>query len=67
MLHSRLMQRASPRDTFWLGRVQAGKGEMELAGDTLCQASEGWLNCDPTSPELARLKQLAETLPGAFQ
>ena len=62
MLHSRLMQRASPRDTFWLGRVQAGKGE-EQAGDTLCQASESWLNGDPNSPELAHLKQLAGTLP----
>ena len=63
MLRSRLMQRASPRDTFWLGRAQAGKGEVGLAGDTLGQASESWLNGDPTSPELARLKRLAETLP----
>lgn len=67
MLRSRLMQRASPRDTFWLGRVQAGKGEMEQARDTLGQASESWLNGDPTSPELTRLKQLAGTLPGTFQ
>ena len=63
ILHSRLMRRASPRDTFWLARAQAGKGEMEQAGDTLCRASESWLNGDPASPELARLKQLAGTLP----
>ena len=66
MLHSRLMQRASPWDTFWLGRVQAGKGEVQQAGDTLGQAGESWLNGDPTSPELAWLKRFAETLPGTL-
>ena len=63
MLHYRLMQRASPRDTLRLGQVQAGKGKMQQAGYTLRQVSESWLIGDSTSPELARRKQLEATLP----
>lgn len=38
MLHSRLMQRASPRDTFWLGRDAGGPTQLLVyeEGDHLC-------------------------------
>ena len=60
MLQSRLKQRASVRDTFWLGRVQASTGQAQEAGSSLHDAAERWRNADPQSAELVSLNLLAE-------
>lgn len=60
MLRSRLKQRASVRDTFWLGRAQASKGQAEAAGASLREATEGWQSADQQCAELASLNRLAE-------
>ena len=60
MLDSRLKRRASVRDTFWLGRVQASKGQAEAAGESLREATEGWQSADQQSAELVSLNRLAE-------
>ena len=39
MLRARLKQRASVRDTFWLGRTQASKGQAEAAAASLREAT----------------------------
>jgi tetratricopeptide (TPR) repeat protein len=59
MLHARLKQRASIRDTFWLGRAQAGEGQAEAARASLNRALKGWQQADPGTPELAGLQHLA--------
>ena len=60
MLQSRLKQRASVRDTFWLGRAQASNGQAEAAGASLREATERWQNADQQSSELVSLNRLAE-------
>ena len=60
MLDSRLKRRASVRDTFWLGRVQASKGQAVAAGESLRQATDGWQSADQQSAELVSLNRLAE-------
>ncbi len=62
MLRERLGRRASIRDTFWMGRVQASTGETGPARSTLQDAIDGWSGADDTSPELANLTNLAGTL-----
>ena len=62
MLQERLGRRASVRDTFWMGRVQAGTGETASAISTLEVAIGGWTGADETSTELANLTRLAGTL-----
>ena len=62
MLRERLGRRASIRDTFWMGRVQASTGETGPARSTLQDAIDGWSGADDTSPELANLTSLAGTL-----
>ena len=62
MLRERLGRRASVRDTFWMGRVQASNGETGPARSTLKEAIDGWSGGDESSPEMTDLTALAETL-----
>ena len=63
MLQERLSRRETVRDTFWLGRVMAGKGETAAAQDSLTQAAGDWRqHGDPETPELTNLKSLAAAL-----
>ena len=52
MLAERLARRASARDTFWLGRVQAGQGQHAQAQASFATAAQGWRLGDATSPEM---------------
>ena len=55
MLRSRLQQRDSVRDTFWLGRVQVGQGQTTEAHSSFSSATKGWEAADPNSPETTAL------------
>ena len=61
MLNTRLRQRDSVRDTFWLGRVQSAQGQTAEANSSLGQATKGWEACDPDTPELTALNNLTAT------
>jgi len=58
MLRTRLGQRDSVRDTFWLGRVQSAQGQTAEAHSNLDRATKGWEACDPDTPELTALTNL---------
>ena len=58
MLRTRLGQRDSVRDTFWLGRVQSAQGQTAEAHSSLGRATKGWEACSPDTPELAALNNL---------
>ena len=62
MLRDRLKQRESARDTFWLGRVQAGQGQTSEAKSSFDQATKGWRGGNPETPELANLHNLAAAM-----
>lgn len=63
MLRERLSRRETPRDTFWLGRVKAGKGEATTAQDNLSKAANIWQEMgDDETPELNNLRSLAGAL-----
>ena len=63
MLQERLSRRETPRDTFWLGRVLAGKGDASTAEDNLSKAANIWQEKgDAETPELSKLKRLAGSL-----
>ena len=63
MLQERLGRRDTPRDTFWLGRVMAGKGEASTAQDSLSKAAGVWQEMgDAETPELRNIEQLAGAL-----
>ena len=63
MLRERLSRRETPRDTFWLGRVMAGKGESAAAKGNLTQAASVWQETgDAETPELTNLQRLAGSL-----
>ena len=63
MLRERLGRRETPRDTFWLGRVMAGKGEAERAQANLSKASGVWQETgDAETPELSNLQKLVGSL-----
>jgi tetratricopeptide (TPR) repeat protein len=55
MLAERLARRASARDTFWLGRAQAGRGQHTQAQGSFATAAQGWRLGDTTSPEMTAL------------
>ena len=55
LLKARLKQRASIRDTFWLGRVQLGQGQTAVAQSSFSRAAKGWETADPDTPELTTL------------
>ncbi len=58
-IRTRLKQRASARDTFWLGRAQASSGQPDAASASLDEATRRWHNADPDSTELASLNSLS--------
>lgn len=60
MLQSRLNQRASIRDTFWLGRAQASSGQPEAARVSLNQAASKWQTWDADSPEIKTLAGISQ-------
>ncbi|MDE2778453.1 MAG: tetratricopeptide repeat protein [Chloroflexota bacterium] len=63
MLRERLGRRETPRDTFWLGRVMAGKGESSKAQDSLSKAAGVWQEMgDADTPELNNLQRLSGAL-----
>ncbi len=63
MLRERLGRRDTPRDTFWLGRVMAGKGEATSAKENLAKAAQVWQrDGDAETPEISNLRRLASTL-----
>jgi tetratricopeptide (TPR) repeat protein len=59
MLAERLARRTSPRDLFWLGRVQAGQGQREQAKASFDTAAQSWRIGDLESPELSALHRFA--------
>ena len=59
MLDSRLRLRETVRDTFWLGRLQAGRGQKEEAQASLSTAAAAWESGDQDSPEFVNLQHLA--------
>ena len=59
MLAERLERRTSARDTFWLGRVQAGHGQHEQAKASFEVAAQGWRMGDSASSEITALNRLA--------
>jgi hypothetical protein len=59
MLAERLERRTSARDTFWLGRVQAGQGQREQARASVDAAAQSWRLGDAASPEMTTLHRLA--------
>jgi tetratricopeptide (TPR) repeat protein len=59
MLRARLQRRDSTRDLFWLGRVQASRGEPEAARVSLREATRQWQDADSGSPERTTLTRLA--------
>ena len=64
MLRERLSRRETPRDTFWLGRVMAGKGDAASARDNLVRVANVWQETgDDETPELNNLQKLAGALP----
>jgi pentatricopeptide repeat protein len=62
MLAERLERRTSARDTFWLGRVQAGQGQREQAKASFDAAAQSWRLGDAASPEMTTLNRLAATV-----
>ena len=59
MLKERLGRRSTPRDTFWMGRLEAGRGADDEAKERFREAEEGWEWADESFPELAALRQMA--------
>ena len=59
MLQKRLSRRTTVRDTFWQGRLEAGRGNDDAAKACCQRAETGWQDADPAFPELAALKNLA--------
>ncbi|ETW94826.1 MAG: hypothetical protein ETSY2_49095 [Candidatus Entotheonella gemina] len=59
MLAERLARRPTPRDTFWLGRVQVGRGARAQAQASFDTAAQGWHLGDTASPEMTALNHLA--------
>ena len=68
-LHGYLRLRGELMDTFWLGRVQLGQGQMEQAQTSLGAATQAWQAGDPASPEIANLERLAAAVgqPGGMK
>jgi tetratricopeptide (TPR) repeat protein len=57
MLEERLTRRASVRDTFWLGRAQAGQGQSTQVQASFTAAAQGWCLGDATSSEMVALQR----------
>ena len=62
MLRERLSRRESPRDTFWLARVQADTGQPEVARASIGTVTQEWQSADADSAETDALNRLADRL-----
>ena len=62
MLAERLARRTAPRDIFWLGRVQAGRGQREQARASFDAAAQSWRLGDAASPEITALNRFADAV-----
>jgi len=62
MLNTRLQQRETARDTFWLGRAQAATGRPGAARVNFNNAIQQWQDADPNFAELTALNRWAETV-----
>ena len=60
MLRERLSRRESPRDNFWLARVQADTGNPEFAKTSLELVAQGWQSADEDSAEFGAFNRLSE-------
>ena len=60
MLGKRLERRESARDMFWLGRAQAMAGQDDAASTSFRDVAERWRGADAGSPEIAKLRGLAQ-------
>ncbi len=56
MLSSRLQQRDSIRDSFWLGRVQVEQGQTSQANANFQRARLAWEDSGSANPELTNLR-----------
>ena len=59
MLNTRLRQRETARDTYWMARAQAGAGQPDAAKSNLDAANQRWHGADAEFAELAALNRLA--------
>ena len=55
ILRSRLNQRDSVRDTFWLGRVQASQGQGDGAKSSFASVAKAWEPAVSNTPEIATM------------
>ena len=62
LLKERLSRRESPRDNFWMARVQARTGDPEAARNNVNAAAQSWQSADAESGELRTVNHLAESL-----
>ena len=62
MLRERLSRRESPRDTFWLARVQADTGQTEVAKASIGAVNQEWRSADADSAETDALNRLSDRL-----
>ena len=58
MLDDRLRQRDSVRDTFWLGRVQASRGQSGEAQSSFDAVAQRWNGGAANTPELAAMNNI---------
>ena len=61
-LRERLDRRPAPRDFFRLARAAAGDGRSAEARRALAATEAGWATADPTAPEPAEARLLAQRL-----
>lgn len=62
MLRERLKRRVSVRDTYWLGRAQAGQGQAAQAKASFDAALQGWQEGDWSAPERLTLNRFAAAI-----
>ncbi len=62
LLRTRLKQRESVRDLYWLGRTQEGKGQQESATASIQKVSAGWANADQDTSEFKALTLMSDRL-----
>ena len=60
MLRTRLKQRTSVRDSFWLNRVQAGSDSNGAVEESPADVKRRWQCADSDSPEMVVLDRLVE-------
>lgn len=60
MLRERLSRRETPRDNFWIARVQADTGKSENAKTSLGLVAQDWQSADEDSAEFGAFNRLSE-------